>query len=126
MANTIYNTQSGTDGVEFYDADIDGALVPVVRTVAGTTYTAIKTDRTIVSTNATSAAVTIPANIYPVGTKIDLIQGGAGALTVVAGAGVTITVNATYALGAAARYSQFSIFQRDTNVWVAYGDLALV
>ena len=64
--------------------------------------------------NATSA--------FPIGTHIDIIQIGAGQVTIAATGGVTI--NATPTLKARAQYSGMSLIKRATDTWVLVGDLA--
>ena len=93
----------------------------------GTTYTTVLTDRdTLVELNNASAiTVTIPPNssvAYPVGTSIDILQTGAGQVTVAAGAGVT--VNATPGLKLRAQWSSATLFKRATDTWVVMGDLS--
>ena len=59
---------------------------------------------------------------YAVGTKIDLVQIGAGQVTVAAGAGVNI--NATPTLKLRAQYSGASCIQYAADTWILAGDLA--
>ncbi|MFN9951963.1 MAG: hypothetical protein ACK55I_02615, partial [bacterium] len=74
---------------------------------------------------STAQTLTIPANssvAYPVGTSIDILQTGAGQVTI-AGAG-GVTVNATPGLKLRAQWSSATLIKRAANTWVALGDLS--
>jgi hypothetical protein len=74
--------------------------------------------------SASALTLTIPpasAVDYPIGTSIDILQTGAGQVTVAAGAGVT--VNATPGLKLRTQWSSVTLFKRAANTWVAFGDL---
>lgn len=91
-------------------------------------YTLVLTDRgKIIEMNCGDAdTLTVPANAdvaFPVGTRIDIVQYGAGAITLTPGAGVTIRVNALLTLVTNGTYAGCSIYKRATNEWVAVGDL---
>jgi hypothetical protein len=70
----------------------------ITRTInaqSGTSYTFVLTDagNACEFTNASAITVTVPPNssvAFPVGTQIDVMQGGAGKVTFAQGAGVTI------------------------------------
>ena len=73
---------------------------------------------------ATSCTLTVPPNssvAFPLYTCIPIKQHGAGQLTLVAGAGVTL--NTPWSLIARAQHSIFSVFQESTNVWTVAGDM---
>lgn len=97
-----------------------------------TTYTASQTAVIgnagfIVEMNVASANnFTIPPNssvAFPVNTRIDLVQYGAGQTTIVAGAGVTLRSSGAK-LKLTGQYSGASLYKRDTDEWVVIGDLA--
>ena len=93
----------------------------------GTTYTTVLADQSKLVTliNASAITLTIPANssvAYPVGTKIDFAQLGAGQVTV-AGAG-GVTVNATPTLKLREQYSGASCIKTATDTWLLVGDLS--
>lgn len=73
-----------------------------------------------------SCTITIPPNsttAFSIGDRIDFIQYEAAALTLVAGAGVTIgTTGAT--LKTNGQYSKITIEQVETDVWILSGDIA--
>ena len=113
-----------SDGLE-----VTGNVVSQVSINAqtGTTYTTVLADQSklVTLTNASAITVTIPANssvAYPVGTKIDFAQLGAGQVTF-AGAG-GVTVNATPTLKLRAQYSAATCIKIATDTWLLVGDLA--
>ena len=89
-------------------------------------YTLIATDvGTLVEINMASAnTLTVPTNAsvaYPIGAQINLLQTGAGQVTV-GGAGVTI--NGTPGLKLRAQWSAATLIKRGTDTWVLIGDLS--
>ena len=93
----------------------------------GTTYTTVLADQSKLVTlnNASAITLTIPANssvAYPVGTKIDFAQLGAGQVTF-AGAG-GVTVNGTPTLKLRDQYSAATCIKIATDTWLLVGDLA--
>lgn len=80
----------------------------------------------IVEMNVGSANnLTVPPNssvAFPIKTRLDLVQLGAGQTTVVQGAGVT--VRAVPGLKIAAQYTGGSLYKRGTDEWVLIGNLS--
>ncbi len=76
------------------------------------------------SNNAAAITLTIPTNAIealPIGTRIDLLQYGAGQVTA-GGAGVTIrSVGARIKL--AGHYSGTTLWKRSADEWVLIGDI---
>jgi len=109
-AALAFNAQTGTT-YTFVLADADNKLV-TASNAAGQTYS--------IPTNATTA--------FPVGTQINLIQIGAGQVTVQAATSGTTTVVSTGATAAApkcrAQYSALTLVKRDTDSWYVIGDIA--
>jgi hypothetical protein len=109
-AALAFNAQTGTT-YTFVLADADNKLV-TASNAAGQTYS--------IPTNATTA--------FPVGTQINLIQIGAGQVTVQAATSGTTTVVSTGATAASpkcrAQYSAITLVKRDTDSWYAIGDIA--
>jgi hypothetical protein len=74
---------------------------------------------------STDTTVTVPPNSsspFPVGSRLDVVRLGTGAVTFVQGSGVTInSKNGNKKI--ASRYSGATIFKVDTNTWVLIGDL---
>lgn len=95
---------------------------------SGTTYTLVLSDanNTMVElSNAAAITLTVPLNssvAWPVGSQINLLQTGAGQVTVVGAAGVT--VNATPGLKLRAQYSGATLIKRATDGWVLVGDVS--
>ena len=86
----------------------------------GTTYTTLLTDagKTITTSNAAAVTVTIPTNAsvaYEIGSVIQFLNIGVGALTIAASGGVTINNN----LGTTAQYGAYSILKTATDTWYA-------
>ena len=108
--------------------DITGNVVAqsAINAQTGTTYTLVLSDasKLVTLSNASAITLTIPTNAsvaYPVGTKIDLAQIGAGQVTV-AGAG-GVTVNATPGLKFVAQYSAATCIKTATDTWLLVGNL---
>jgi len=109
--------------------DITGNVIAqsAINAQTGTTYTTVIGDasKLVTLSNASAITVTIPPNssvAYPVGTKIDFAQIGAGQVTIAAGSGVT--VNSTPTLKFRAQYSGATCIKTATNTWLLVGDLA--
>lgn len=91
-----------------------------------TSYTLVLTDAgTMVSlSNAAAITLTIPTNAvaaFPLNTRIDLLQYGAGQVTV-GGAGVTLRSSGSK-LKLAGQYSGATLWKKDTDEWVLIGDI---
>lgn len=107
-------------------SDNFGLLEPAVRTSGAADYIPVVGDRVIRRTAATAQTLTIAPNAtqgFDIGHKLDAIQDGAGALTIVAGAGVTINRIATKTLVVAGQHGRVTLTKLATNVWNASGDL---
>lgn len=105
-----------------------GLTQATINSQTGTSYTTVLADagKTIDLNNASSITLTVPPNssvAYPVGTRIDLVQSGAGQVTIAAGAGVTINSKAA-ALKITGQWSAATLIQRSANTWVLVGDIA--
>ncbi|GAA1915361.1 hypothetical protein GCM10009775_04820 [Microbacterium aoyamense] len=108
-------------------ADIAAAKL-VTESAQTANYTLVLADggNAVSMSNASARTITVPPNstaAFPVGTVIELLRLGSGAVTVVAGSGVTIRT-AGGLLALRAQYSAASIRKRATNEWVLVGDLA--
>jgi len=111
------------------DIDITGSVVAqsTLQTQTGTSYTAVLGDasKLITMNNASANTLTIPQNssvAYPVGTKLDIAQLGAGQTTVAEDSNVTIRSTPTLKLRA--QYSGATCIKIATNEWILVGDLA--
>jgi hypothetical protein len=93
----------------------------------GTTYTTVLADdgKLITCDNAASIALTIPPNssvAYGIGTQINIMQLGAGTVTITAGAGVTLQ-SAGSKLKTDAQYAVATCAKIATDTWVVVGNL---
>jgi Major tropism determinant N-terminal domain len=121
---------ASASGVAFSDGTQTKEAVPsrtsiVQKTDSYTLSSLTERDNLIEMGKATAQTVTIPTNAtvaYPVGTSIDILQTGAGQVTIAGAAGVT--VNATPGLKLRAQWSSATLFKRATDTWVVMGDLS--
>lgn len=95
----------------------------------GTTYTLVLADagKMVTLTNAAGITLTVPPNTseaFPVGTRIDLAQYGAGQVTVAAGAGVTLNARGSR-FKITGQYGGATLWKKATDTWLLVGDLAL-
>jgi hypothetical protein len=93
----------------------------------GTTYTLALTDAgdVVDCSNASAVTVTVPPNssvAFAVGTQIEVMQGGAGKVTLAQGAGVTIN-SAAGNKSIAARYVGVTLLKVATDTWRLMGSL---
>lgn len=124
--------KDGASAIRTLGSSIDTSLFTVATKVTtndqtGTTYTLVIGDagKAVTFNNASAVTLTIPTNssvAFPTGTRIDLIQLGAGQVTV-GGSGVTI-----YSKGSAKKitgqYSAATLIKTATDTWVLVGDIA--
>ncbi len=94
----------------------------------GTTYTTVLADdgKLITCDNASAIALTIPPNssvAYGIGTQINIMQLGAGQVTITAGAGVTLR-SAGSKLKTNAQYAVATCCKIATDTWVVVGNLS--
>lgn len=93
----------------------------------GTTYTLVLTDsaKFVTLTNASSITLTVPTNssvAFPVGTQVNLVQLGAGQVTV-GGAGVTLRSQGSK-LKLNGQYAAAVLIKIATDEWVLVGNTA--
>lgn len=105
-------------------AGVDGSLV-TLNAQTGTSYTLVLTDKgkTVECTNASAVTVTVPPNsavAFPLGTILYVAQGGAGAVTLAPGAGVTLKKPST--LTTRVQESQLVLQKIATDTWRVGGD----
>lgn len=117
----------GTSGAVTLNFDYAVGNQAIENAQTGTTYTLVLTDagKMVTMTNASANTLTVPPNssvAFPVNTRLDIIQYGAGQTTIAAGAGVTI-----YSSGAklklTGQYSGVSLWKKATDTWVLVGDI---
>ena len=127
---TFSGAITASAGVTFSDGTqtLEGvpSRTPIIQKTDSYTLSSLtERDSLIEMGKATAQTLTIPANssvAYPVGTSIDVLQTGAGQVTI-AGAG-GVTVNATPGLKLRAQWSSVTLFKRATDTWIVMGDLS--
>ena len=121
--------QDFTSGQVLTAAELDAVATAMIAINAqtGTTYSVVLSDdgKLITCDNAASIALTIVPNstaAFGIGTQINIMQLGAGTVTITAGAGVTLRsdgsklkTNAQYAVATCAKIA--------TDTWVVVGNL---
>ena len=99
----------------------------------GTTYTFALTDngKLVTASNASAQTYSIPTNAttaFPTGTQINIIQIGAGQVTIQAVTSGTTTVSSTGATSTApklrAQYSSATLIKANTDLWYVVGDIS--
>lgn len=106
---------------------INGSPITLItQTTQTASYTLVLADGgTSIDMNLASALnLTVPPNssvAFPLGTMIEIAQYGAGQVTIVAGAGVTLRTPSS--LTTRAQYSTVSLRKRATDEWIVSGDL---
>ena len=102
------------------------SLTPIVaKTESYTLSSLTERDDLIEMGSGSPLTLTIPADAtldFPIGTSIDILQTGAGQVTIAPVSG-TVTVNATPGLKLRTTWSSCTLFKRAANTWVVYGDL---
>lgn len=93
----------------------------------GTTYTLALADlsKLVTLNNGSAITLEVPTNTsiaFSVGSTIDIVGIGAGAVTITPASGVT--VNGTPGLKLRAKYSAATLVKIDTDTWLAIGDLS--
>lgn len=98
----------------------------------GTTYTFVLTDSNntlVTASNANTQTYTIPLNSstpFPTGAQINLIQIGAGQVTISGASGVTVASNGATSTAPKCRvqYSSATCIKVATDTWYVIGDIA--
>lgn len=106
--------------------DLATAMV-AINAQTGTTYTTVLTDdgKLVTLNNAAAITLTVPLNAtvaYGIGTQINLMQLGAGQVTISPTGGVTINSSGTK-LKLNGQYAVATIVKTGTDTWVAVGNL---
>lgn len=117
----------GTSGSVTLSFDYGVGNQAIENPQTGTTYTLALSDagKMVTLANAAAITLTIPTNAtvaFPTNTRIDLIQYGAGQVTI-AGAGVTINSSGGK-LKLTGQYSGASLWKKATDTWVLIGDIS--
>lgn len=122
---------TGPTGVTGATGATGAGGVEAINAQTGTTYTFVLSDRDdlVTASNASAQTYTIPLNssvAFPVGSLVNLIQIGAGQVTVVGAGGVTVlSTGATAAQPKTrAQYSSLTCIKAATDTWYVVGDIA--
>jgi hypothetical protein len=103
------------------------SLTPISQKTASYTLSSLtERDDLIEMGSASAITLSIPTDAtlnYPIGTSIDILQTGAGQVTIAAVTPGTTTVNATPGLKLRTTWSSCTLFKRAANTWVVFGDL---
>ena len=121
--------QDFTAGQVLTAAELDAIATAMIAINAqtGTTITTVLADdgKLITADNASPIALTIPPNssvAYGIGTQINIMQLGAGTVTITAGAGVTLRSDGSK-LKTNAQYAVATCCKIATDTWVVVGNL---
>ncbi len=125
----VLSKASGTD-LDFTWVDQDDVTL-TINPQTGTTYTFAAIDAInslVTANNAAAQTYTLPLNSsisIPIGSYINLIQIGAGQVTVVGAGGVTVASNGGTSAQPQARvqYSALSAIKVATDSWYVVGDI---
>lgn len=105
--------------------------VEAINAQTGTTYTFVLSDKDdlVTASNASAQTYTIPLNssvAFPVGSLVNLIQIGAGQVTVVGAGGVTVLSTGATAAQPKTRvqYSSLTCIKAATDTWYVIGDIS--
>lgn len=95
----------------------------------GTTYTLVLSDlgKLVELNNAASITLTIPTNAsvaFAIGDRIDILQTGAGQVTIAGAAGVTVNSESSK-FKLAGQWAAATLIKRAADTWVAVGNLAV-
>jgi hypothetical protein len=99
----------------------------------GTTYTFALSDadKMITATNSLAQTYTVPTNAtlaFPVGTAINIIQGGVGQVTIVAATPGTTVISSTAGTPASPKlrtqFSSATLLKVATDIWYVVGDIS--
>jgi hypothetical protein len=130
-AEVVYVQTFRWSTYEAYRSDFVVYPEPVEQSVKGQTatmYTLSLTDngKLVTLSNAAAITVTVPTNAavaFPVGASIDLLQLGAGQITVSPAGGVTVNKSMATAKSRT-QYSVLTLTKIATDTWVLSGDAA--
>jgi hypothetical protein len=125
-------TGGGDAGAVTLNVDLDAVNTTTFITDATTARTLTATDagNTILFTSATAVTVTVNASTdFPVGTRVDIVANGAGALTVTASTATvtgaaTSTTSGSFTIGD--QYSAATLLCVATDTYLLIGNIAAV
>lgn len=100
-----------------------------IQTLSGTTKTLALADigAWIRATSGSATAITVPPNssvAFPIGIILNGVQGGAGQITLTAGAGVTLNYPSDLGVKTRHQGSSWRLIKVATDIWDLTGDIA--
>jgi hypothetical protein len=125
--------KDGASAIRSLGSSVDSALGQLtLNAQTGTTYTFVLTDnrnKLITASNASAQTYTIPLNssvAFPTGSTINIIQIGAGQVTIQGTSGVTVASTGATATAPKLRvqYSAATLIKVGTDSWYVIGDIA--
>lgn len=111
--------KDGASAMQTIATGFDTAVaIPTYNSQTGTTYTFALSDvgKTVTASNASSSTYTIPPQasvVWPTGATLNIVNLGAGVVTIAAGAGVTVT-NSAQTLS---QYQSAALVRTASNAW---------
>lgn len=124
--------KDGASAIRSLGSSVDSALGQVtLNAQTGTTYTLVLTDnrnKLITASNAAAQTYTIPLNTsvaFPIGSVINIIQIGAGQVTIQGAGGVTVASTGATSASPKLRtqFSAASLIKVGTDSWYVIGDI---
>lgn len=133
-ADLTYVCIDATAGAAIWSESAGGASVPTVVTInaqTGASYTLVLTDnlKLVTMTNGSANTLTIPTNAsvaFALGTRIEVVMGGAGVTTITGDTGVTVNGVSAGSGAINTQYQGVVLTKIATNTWLASGDIATV
>lgn len=125
--------KDGASAIRSLGSSVDSALGQLtLNAQTGTTYTFVLTDnrnKLVTASNASAQTYTIPLNssvAFPTGSSINIIQIGAGQVTIQGASGVTVASTGATATAPKLRsqYSAATLIKVGTDSWYVIGDIA--
>ena len=128
MARQTFTSGQVLTAAEMNQVDANAGWNLDYNAQTGTTYTLVLTDagKLVTLNNASAIALTVPTNAsvaFAVGDQINLLQLGAGQVTVAGDAGVTVSSEGAK-LKLKAQYAIGTLVKTGTDGWVLVGNLA--
>ncbi len=129
VQNVITNGVTATfiafaDGTQQNSAGVESITTFTEKTANYTLDTTAYQDNVVEMNSASAVTFTIPTNAafaWPVGASMDIIQTGAGQVTIAPDSGVTLRYTPGNKLRT--QWSSCTIIKRSADVWYLYGDL---
>lgn len=124
--------KDGASAIRSLGSSVDSALGQLtLNAQTGTTYTFVLTDnrnKLVTASNASAQTYTIPLNssvAFPTGSMINVIQIGAGQVTIQGASGVTVASTGATATAPKfrAQYSAATCIKVGTDSWYVVGDI---